>query len=232
MRYYEYKYVIEPEQLSYAIALMESLHGGTDPFPAGMVHSVYYDTLPLAFYQQCVNGSERKTKYRIRWYDGGQVQAQIKEKDLFGVSKMKGALSLVSPSSNAQLPSFWHQLPFVMNQGDNAAIQARSATMGPLMPLLRVSYHRRRYRNFDFRMNIDSCISVEMAGRHPAGRVAKMMIPLAVMEIKTTQERPVLPFSSAMVLRQDSFSKYMVGIKLLTGESDVLNRYVTVEGVN
>lgn len=231
MRYYEYKYVIEPERLSYALALMESLYGGTDPFPAGMVHSIYFDTVPLTCYQQCVNGSERKSKYRIRWYEGGQVQAQIKDKNLVGVSKMKGALAMTAPTATAHLPSFWRQLPFVAGHGDNVAMQARSAMMGPLLPLLRVSYYRRRYRSFDFRMNIDSAIAVEMTGRHPAGRVAKTMIPMAVMEIKTTQERPVLPFATAMVLRQDSFSKYMLGIKLLTGEHDALNRYVTVKGI-
>lgn len=231
MRYSEYKYVIEPERLPYAIALMDSLYGHTDPFPDGKVHSVYFDTLPLTSYDQCVNGSERKIKYRIRWYDGGRVQAQIKEKDLFGVSKMKGALAMSAPAFDTQIPLFWHMLPFVKNNGDNAAIQARSARIGPLMPLLHVSYHRRRYRGFDFRMNLDSCIAVEMMGRHPEGRVAKTMIPMAVLEIKTTQERPVLPFSTAMILRQDSFSKYMLGIKLLTGAPDVLNRYVSVNGV-
>ena len=71
MNYNEYKYVIELDRVPYAVALLESLYGNTDPYPHGTVNSLYYDSLSLAMYEQCVGGNEFKAKYRVRWYDGG-----------------------------------------------------------------------------------------------------------------------------------------------------------------
>ena len=53
MSYNEYKYVIELDRVPYAVALLESMYGNTDPYPHGTVNSLYYDTLSLAFFQQC-----------------------------------------------------------------------------------------------------------------------------------------------------------------------------------
>ena len=80
----EPRHVIELDRVPYAVALLESLYGNTDPYPHGTVNSLYYDSFSLAMYEQCVGGNEFKAKYRVRWYDGGLYQAQIKDKDMYG----------------------------------------------------------------------------------------------------------------------------------------------------
>jgi hypothetical protein len=107
-------------------------------------------------------------------------------------------------------------------------MQLRGARIGPLYQLAHIRYYRRRYRSFDFRMNIDSNIELEVNARHPLGLISKIRIPLAVLEIKTKQERPILPFLGALKLRQDSFSKYALGMKMLLREPDALNRYLVI----
>ncbi|MFM2031784.1 MAG: hypothetical protein RLZZ297_549 [Chloroflexota bacterium] len=231
MQYNEYKYVIELDRVPYAVALLESMYGNTDPYAHGTVNSLYYDTLAMAFFQQCTTGNEIKSKYRVRWYDGGLYQAQIKEKDLYGIGKVKAKLGLPVGTPISALPQFWHDLPF--GEGDAAAqtILARARRIGPLFPVAHVRYHRRRYRSFDFRMNIDTNIEVRSNPLHPVGVVTEVRIPLAVLEIKTKQDRPILPFLAALSLRQDSFSKYGLGMQLVFREADALNKYLVVPGV-
>jgi len=118
-----------------------------------------------------------------------------------------------------------------LTEGERTAmdIRARGTRMGPVYSVAHIRYHRRRYRSFDFRMNIDTNIEIESTGKHPMGVVGKQRIPLAVLEIKTTQDRPKLPFLGALKLRQDSFSKYALGMQLLLREPDALNKYLTVQ---
>lgn len=227
MLYNEYKYVIELDRVPYAVALLEAMYGNTDPFPHGTVNSLYYDSLSMALFQQCTGGNEYKSKFRVRWYDGGLFQAQIKDKDVYGIGKLKTRLSIPVGTPVRAFPQFWHDLPF--GTDDVATrIQTRGVRMGPLFPLVHIRYHRRRYRSFDFRMNIDSNIEIESLAQHPLGLVAKQRIPLAVLEIKTKQDRPILPFLSALQLRQDSFSKYALGLQMLLKEPDALNKYLVV----
>lgn len=228
MSYNEYKYVIELDRVPYAVALLESIYGNTDPYPHGTVNSLYYDSLNLALYQQCVDGNEFKAKYRVRWYDGGVYQAQIKDKDVYGVGKLKSRLQFAQTTPVSKFPRFWHDLPF--NDTDQSArdMQLRGSRIGPLYSLVYIRYYRRRYRSFDFRMNIDSNIELETNASHPLGIANKIRIPLAVLEIKTKQERPILPFLGALKLRQDSFSKYALGMQMLLREPDALNRYLVI----
>lgn len=228
MNYNEYKYVIELDRVPYAVALLESLYGNTDPYPHGTVNSVYYDSFSLAMYEQCVGGNEFKAKYRVCWYDGGLYQAQIKDKDMYGIGKLKTRLPYQPNTPIAALATYWHMLPFTEGERTAMDIRARSTRMGPVYSTAHIRYHRRRYRSFDFRMNIDTNIEIESTGKHPMGIVGKQRIPLAVLEIKTTQDRPKLPFLGALKLRQDSFSKYALGMQLLLREPDALNKYLTV----
>ena len=213
MQYNEYKYVIELDRVPYAVALLESMYGNTDPYAHGTVNSLYYDTLAMAFFQQCTTGNE------------------IKSKDIYGIGKVKAKLGLPVGTPISALPQFWHDLPF--GEGDAAAqtILARARRIGPLFPVAHVRYHRRRYRSFDFRMNIDTNIEVRSNPLHPVGVVTEVRIPLAVLEIKTKQDRPILPFLAALSLRQDSFSKYGLGMQLVFREADALNKYLVVPGV-
>jgi hypothetical protein len=228
MSYNEYKYVIELDRVPYAVALLESMYDNTDPYPHGTVNSLYYDSVNLALYEQCIGGNEFKAKYRVRWYDGGVYQAQIKDKDVYGVSKLKSRLPFAQHTPVARFPMLWHDLPFNDTEQSARDMQLRGARIGPLYQLAHIRYYRRRYRSFDFRMNIDSNIELETNARHPLGLISKIRIPLAVLEIKTKQERPILPFLGALKLRQDSFSKYALGMKMLFREPDALNRYLVI----
>ena len=50
--YNEYKFHVSNDSLAYVISVLESLdsRGSSDPFPVGVVDSIYYDTYGLNFY--------------------------------------------------------------------------------------------------------------------------------------------------------------------------------------
>ena len=88
--YYEYKFLVENRRLPLVLLFLKSLYGGTDPYPCNFVETIYYDTLDLKCYKDCLNGSLSKRKFRIRQYQGTDlIQAQVKQKYLLGVWKSK-----------------------------------------------------------------------------------------------------------------------------------------------
>lgn len=213
--YYEYKYFVANEQLSYINALLESFAGDSDPFPSGCVDSIYYDTADARCYHECLNGESVKRKFRIRGYGNGVYQ-QIhqKEKLLTGVGKFKTALQPLHIVG--EQPPQWDSLcPARADDAYFNKIKSLGSQYGILLPAVRVRYQRQRYRLFDFRLTLDTNIEVFGYGDGIMTALGHEVLPYHVLEVKTRKRRPKLPFMGLVKLPQISFSKFYLGLTAL-----------------
>ena len=217
--YNEYKFHVSYENLSYILDVLRSLYGGSDPFPEGIVDSIYYDTPDRKLYQQCLNGSSQKTKFRIRGYgDGLFHQLHQKDKDLLTVDKKKQRIQPVG-LEGFSAPD-WYQLKPIGDDSGYQAIYSMAEQYGGLHPVIRVRYQRFRFRIYDYRMTLDTNIQVMGFANGVDLRQSYGILPHHVLEIKTVDPRPHLPLLGLSRLPQISFSKFMLGLNLLgTGEA-------------
>jgi len=51
-------------------------------------------------------------------------------------------------------------------------------------------------------------------------------LPFGVLEVKTKDARPYLPFLGLLDLKQSSFSKFFLGVQCLKYEEEALNKYL------
>jgi hypothetical protein len=213
--YNEYKFQVCNERLAYLRDILDAHYHGSDPFESGVVDSIYFDTLDGAAYRECANGEPRKTKFRIRGYgDASFHQVHRKAKDLFGVAKLKDKIAPVK--IHGHTPPDWNALrPLVANSPSFTKIMALSMQTGHLVPAVRVRYFRYRYRLNDYRITLDT--NIEIMGFSNGWDLFQdyAVIPHHVLEVKTLDPRPHLPFLGVAQLPQISFSKFFLGLKLL-----------------
>lgn len=220
--------MIEPYKLPLAISLLDSLYAGSDPYPQGVVKSLYYDSKENDCFQTCLEGNYEKEKYRLRWYDDqANIQAQIKTKRSHRVAKIKQLIEAKYLDRESLLNYCWHEV--TNSQNVSPLFRYPPRCNKTLWPLIQINYHRRRYRAFDYRFTIDSSISATANPSHPSKISGSTTIPFAVLEIKTRQERPFLPFLGHLSLSQTSMSKFALSIHMLLHNVDALNKYVSLE---
>jgi hypothetical protein len=212
--YYEYKYLVAHEYLPQIYQLLEALYGLSDPFSQGVVDSIYYDTIDQTLYEQCLNGDENKSKFRVRGYgDGSFGQVHEKMKALQGVGKYKSRIKAVnSPAQNA--PD-WDALQPAGKRDEFDLIMYHARKYGQLYPTIRVKYLRHRYRLFDYRITLDTNIEVFSPSNGLPHCLSYATLPYHVLEVKTAKRRPNLPFIGLIKLKQVSFSKFMLGLGML-----------------
>ena len=212
--YYEYKYLIPHPLLGYIEDLLSEFIGHSDPFETGIVNSIYYDNLSEDLLGQCLNGEANNVKFRIRGYDENTfVQIHQKIKALSGVSKYKS--KIIPVRMKGSKAPMWEDLASKKNDPDFMQIKYNAYTFGPLLPSVRIKYQRNRYRKYDYRITLDKNIEAfSLSNGLPRAR-AYARLPSHVLEIKTEERRPTLPFNGLIPLRQVSFSKFMLGLDLL-----------------
>lgn len=213
--YNEYKFHVGNDDLKLIRTLLDSFYGGTDPFPEGVVDSIYYDSLDRKAYRQCLDGDAMKRKFRIRGYGDGRFnQIHLKEKDLFGVGKLKSKIAPVATTEH--VAPAWDELkPLVAMDPVFTRIMSEAESWGPLMPSVRVRYHRYRYRINDYRMTLDTKIEVISFVNGIACVRDYALLRDHVLEIKTADPRPHIPLMGLARLHQISFSKFFLGLNSL-----------------
>lgn len=214
--YSELKFKVMPNQLDDLVYILDQHYHNSDPYPEGVVDSVYFDTIDMKSFDECLDGSFEKAKFRVRGYgDGTFSQAHLKRKLLYEVHKTKAKLE---PIRFEDLRS-WSDLVAKPGQEDLfREITVASLQSGPLFPTARIVYKRKRFRAFDFRLTIDYDIRVIASnGVHPWMK-REVHFPHHVLELKSYQKRPHIPLLGSMKLQQISFSKYMQGIFFLQGQ--------------
>lgn len=210
--YNEYKFLVSNADLVRVRNILDALHGGSDPFPEGIVDSLYYDTADRTFLRQCLDGEPWKEKFRIRGYgDGRFVQVHRKTKGLYGVWKQKERIRPLTLVGGR--PPAWAEIS-PLGEASEAfeEIRALASRHGPLDPVLRVRYRRRRYRVADHRVTLDSDIEVFGFSGPSPGTVEHALLSDHVLELKTPDPRPYLPLLGLVRLPQSSFSKFASGL--------------------
>lgn len=219
--YYEYKYLVRDGELSQVQDLLNHFVGGLDPYPEGVVDSIYYDTLDQVGYQQCVQGLAEKVKFRIRGYgDGSYRQLHIKKKNLCSVSKVKVGIIPVYDASPAGFTSISSLKPNAAQQREKMeyCLYIKN-TFGTMIPSVRIRYYRYRFRYLDYRLTLDTYIEAfSVPGGIPRQK-SETVLPHHVLEIKTKELRPTIPMMGLIKLPQISYSKFMLGIAQLDSES-------------
>lgn len=215
--YYEYKYLVKHDNLTRVRSILDELYGSSDPYPCGIVDSIYYDTLDEKLLEQCTNGDSGKVKFRIRGYqDGNYQQIHQKIKELSSVGKLKDKIRPVQMTKE-HAPS-WEEIAPLAPSTSFDQIQYNMRKFGMMYPSVRVKYFRYRYRSYDFRMTLDTNIEVFSPINGIPKPISYATIPHHVLEIKTRKERPNLPFVGLIKLPQVSFSKFMLGLSILNLE--------------
>jgi hypothetical protein len=213
--YNEFKFLVPNEKLDYVRDLLNGLYGHSDSFPEGVVDSIYYDSLDRACYRQCLDGEPRKSKFRIRGYGNNHFsQVHLKTKDVFGVSKLKNTISWSSDDGMAA-PD-WDEIRHLGKPSEALhGIMSAADQYGRLVPAIRVRYYRYRYRIHDYRMTLDTRIETQGFSNGWDNNMHYGILPYHVLELKTLDSRPVLPFMNLIQLPQISFSKFFLGSQLL-----------------
>lgn len=214
--YSELKFKVMPDQLDELLYILNQHYANSDPFPEGVVDSVYFDTLSMKSFDECLDGSFEKAKFRVRGYgDGTFSQAHLKRKLLYEVHKTKAK---IEPIRFEDLRSWSDLRPYAGQEEFFRSMTHASFESGPLFPTARIVYKRKRFRAFDFRLTIDYDIKVIGShGVHPWVK-REVHFPHHVLELKSYQKRPHIPLLGSMKLQQISFSKYMQGIFFLQGQ--------------
>lgn len=219
--YYEYKYLVESEKVHQCRALLDGMAAGTDPFPGGWMETIYYDTPYETCFSECMAGHDPKRKFRVRYYEDTRVvQAQVKEKYIYSVSKWKLNLSRLP----CDMPP-WHGLEKFAD-GDFRSMKALSLSYGCLVPAVRIRYIRRRYRYPGCRVNLDEQIDARLNDGFPCHVKSRARVPFALLEVKTASLEPYLPFLGLLRLKPAGFSKFAVSLHLLRNEHDVVTKYI------
>jgi len=213
--YNEYKYLVSARNLENVITTLDAIAKNTDPYPDGIVESVYYDSLSMASLIQCKDGNARKVKFRIRRYnDNSFGQAQVKSKNIYGVGKIKCNLPVWDIYSD------WHRVLEHVDAGETDRIKVLSSTHPPLCPVVNVRYRRRRYQFLGCRITLDSQIEAFPYMRLRALK-SFALSPYSILEIKSESPAPFLPEIFKGMVRYGSFSKYAYLIRNLLGENQL-----------
>ncbi|MCB0339174.1 MAG: VTC domain-containing protein, partial [Bdellovibrionales bacterium] len=219
--YYEYKFFVPGEERHRVKQLLDSLYSGTDPYGSGWVHSLYFDTPDNRFFNECLDGAACKEKFRLRGYNStGYLRPQIKRKTLAGVSKFSAPLLPPLDDNCEKWPELQTETEAAL-EIDHIANQRLN-----LEPVVKVSYERHRYRCFDYRLTFDDSIHVSKGVGMRGFVRGEYRFPFSVIEVKTRTDCPYLPGFGMLQLQPISFSKFFLGICLLKGHSDVLNKYL------
>ena len=209
--YYEYKYTVPHEKLSHVKCLLDTMCGSIDPYPSGIVDSIYYDSLTQHSHEQCINGEYYKSKFRIRGYgDGVYRQVHLKIKKMSTVTKYKSAICNENIRDN-NFPTWDNLRPYKEKNRDFEMISYMSQKYGLLLPSIRVTYFRHRYRLYDYRITLDTNIEFFSPTNGLPSKSNYATLPHHVLELKTLNIRPNLPFVGLIKLPQISCSKFMLG---------------------
>lgn len=121
-----------------------------DPvYPRGTVHSIYFDTLHLACFQEKIEGDCYKRKYRLRWYDVPGEESQSSTRAFFEIKYRYGS-ARDKLRQEVCLPRSWIAgVPLTDPEiSRRLRLQASPATDNfplDLVPALCISYHRHRF---------------------------------------------------------------------------------------
>lgn len=184
------------------------------------VNSLYLDTPTLSDFHAHVAGSDKRQKFRIRWY--GSRVGQVAQPTL----EIKGRHGQVGTKILCPLEPFEYRDALTLE----SIRLAKGIKLGPeyrgrlacSLPAVLTRYHRRYYltANECFRMTVDTQISYHAVGdrlhsylrQHSEHR-------LTVIELKydVSDDSEIQALTNCLPFRLGKYSKYVAGIERLSG---------------
>lgn len=191
-------------------------------YGVGTINSIYFDTFDLHHYFEKRNSDLLKAKVRLRWYgdldalpNDARVNCFLEVKRKIGAKRRKQRSELTLSARDLRAPD---ESSEVSSMGLLAPSLGYHPS-GPLMPALRIRYHRRRYVDafVGARASMDTEITAPWS--NPGMLPARAALPMdrGVLEVKSTMRSlPPTLDGVASLLRKDAFSKYAYCIETLT----------------
>lgn len=209
---HEVKFVLPAHSAGPVRALLAGLFRPEVPHARSRIGTIYFDDRSLSSAEEKLASDYRKTKIRLRWYDGaGPVQLEVKRRVGSRREKLRREIS----ADGTRLET--GGLSAAARCGVAEALCA-SGIVPPadLAPALRLTYERERY--FDAatgaRLSLDTAIvAIEQAPWCAAAdleRGAPRELAVALVECKGASRElpPALRVLEMLGARRRSFSKY------------------------
>lgn len=163
------------------------------PYRSRIVKSIYFDTPDFSSFLDSEEGLGRRSKIRLRSYDDDKMGRFERKSTLFG-SRFK-AIS----SERIRIDTI------------NSDFEISDWYSGLVKPVLRVTYQR-----YYFMFLKDLRVTVDVGLRYYDINADRCIADsFGVVELKSTSVESVREFSMRMDLREQRFSKYCRGIKIL-----------------
>ncbi len=225
---FESKYLLPIWKHNQVLSALKALCQPDPKYPAGIIDSIYFDTLDFKFLREKADSDYLKTKVRLRWYhtlDGQLASSSAFTEIKYRVGARRQKLHFEADIASEDLDQIELQDPILLEFG-NSLLKVGVLPFEKLIPMFVVRYTR--YRFIDpisgTRIALDSEITVPKVNRAifpEADLMPDFKLDLAVLEFKAKQ--PGMPRVATALrhleLRQSSFSKYLEGYLALKGES-------------
>jgi hypothetical protein len=212
----ERKYYVTPEQVGMAYGLLRQVCRPDDEFPAGLVNSLYFDTLDLDEHQAALSGDFGKDKVRIRWY--GDDECHGRTRTIYVELKSKQGLAGTKRRLRMEVPACRLTMPHLA-QGilPRALLMNALSSFGHfppkmLYPVVKITYWRYRFTEplTGQRVALDCRIRSTMMAFGPGDGQKDLELDGAVIEIKGTSVEipPTLKRMRMLDVDWSQFSKY------------------------
>lgn len=212
---HELKYALDGQALAAVAAYLDGCCRREEPYGESWVESIYYDTPDLALYGEKAASDLKKTKVRLRWYDGAGIAfAELKRRYGTRRAKLRVPTGIAGHGRSIGRPELDAVPQLLAERG--------AAVPRGLAPVLRVRYRRRRWVcPGGERVSLDEAIGAPAwAPRY--GARARVGIDGGILEVKGPRAAlpSVLQPLAALGCRRRSASKYGVLMARLLGEED------------
>lgn len=211
---HEVKFVLPASAVAAARLLLRAAARPEQPYPAGVVESIYFDTPRLDALAEKRASDYRKAKLRLRWYDGGgavffesKVRTGSRRAKRRAIAGLDGA-----ELSRVGLPA--------ARFGDPAALALLlgEPLAADLSPVVHLRYRRERFVVAGGpRVNLDTALEVRGVAPRWGGGPIVTRLAAAVLELKGAGRElpPVLASLARLGCRRGSYSKYAAAIAAL-----------------
>jgi hypothetical protein len=213
---HEVKFVLPATAAGPARALLAGLCRREEPHPRSRVGTIYFDDRTLTSAGEKQASDYRKTKVRVRWYDGaGALHLEVKRR--FGSRREKLRLPVAGDGDQLEAGGLAAaaRLPVAATLAASGFFSG-GESLFDLAPVIRLDYQRERFVDAasDCRLSLDTeIVAIERAPWYAAARAGRQPdggLAVAIVECKGPAR--ALPYAlralDTLGARRRSFSKY------------------------
>jgi hypothetical protein len=231
-RRFERKFIVLPEKVGFAYALLRQVCRPDSQYPCDQVNTLYLDTADLEQYVKSASGDFEREKVRIRWYgeDGaleGMTPVYVELKSRQGFASAKQRRRLEVPAESLE--------PASLGAGvvERTTLVETLAGYGyfpqqPLWPVIAVSYQRYRFTEMTTGMRVSLDCRIRSSAVFPGLGHGERRLPLpnGIVEVKGPSMDIPLALRRLRLLDTDwsRFSKYACCVESQNSDPGTIGR--------